>query len=431
MTRSHRSESGKIRRIAVIGAGISGLGAAWLLSRSSDVVLYEARPQLGGHAQTVHVAIDGREIPVDIGFIVFNHVNYPHLSSLFSQLDVPIQPSDMSFAVSLDKGRFEFGCRNLRAALAQTENMLRPKFWQMIGDIRRFNRNILADTDANPDLSLGDFIAYRRLGKWFEQRYLLPMSGAIWSTPRNQMLRFPAQALARFFDNHGLLSFHNQHQWWTVKDGSENYVTRMAARMNAEIRPGSPIEAVWRDPHGIHVKAVGNESQTYDNVIFACHADTTLSLLQDATKEENDILAAIPYQPNRVILHTDSTLMPRRRACWSSWVYLADAEAEKEGAQAAVSYWMNSLQGISSNTPLIVTLNPPARLDENTILAEHALAHPQFDFAAIKAQQKLGAIQGRGGIFYCGAWVGMGFHEDGLASALNVAAKLGVSAPWK
>jgi len=416
------------RRIAVIGAGIAGLGAAWLLSRFHDVVLFEAEGRLGGHARTVVVNTGGREVAVDTGFIVFNRVNYPNLCRLFDRLEVPVRPSDMSFAVSVDGGAMEYGCRNLRAVLAQPANAAKPGFWRMFRDIAVFNRSALAETRRDPDLTLGGLIRRLGLGARFERDYLLPMSGAIWSTPRARMLEFPAGVLARFFANHGLLSFTGQHRWWTVADGSRRYVSRMAADMDAALRPGAPVEAVTRGADGVRVKTAGQEPERFDSAVFACHADTALAMLKDAGADERRVLGRIPFRRNRIVLHTDARLMPRRKACWSSWVYLAASRPDED--RASVTYWMNSLQGIPHETPLFATLNPPIPIDDACILDEHLFDHPQYDFGTIAAQAALPSIQGRGNAWYCGAWTGNGFHEDGLASAVRVAESLGVSPPW-
>ncbi len=416
------------RRIAVVGSGISGLGAAWLLSRAHDVVLFEAADRLGGHSRTVTVSTGERDVPVDTGFIVFNRVNYPNLCRLFEHLDVPARRSDMSFAVSVDGGAIEYGCRNIRAALAQPANAARPGFWRMFRDIAVFNGTALADTASDPDLTLDGLIRRRRLGCWFELYYLLPMCSAIWSTPRSAMLNFPACVLARFFANHGLLSFTGRHQWWTVEGGSQVYVSKMARSMSAQVRLGAPVEAVTRGPDGVRVKAGGQEAELFDSVVLACHADTSLALLKDADEAERSVLGRIPFRPNRIVLHSDERLMPQRRACWSSWVYLAPPQPREE--RASVTYWMNSLQGIPHETPLFATLNPSLPLDESRVLDEHVFAHPQFDLDAIAAQKELPSIQGRAGTWYCGAWTGHGFHEDGLSSAVRVAESLGVSAPW-
>ena len=416
------------RRIAIVGGGISGLGAAWLLSRAHDVVLFEAAGRLGGHARTRVVHTHGRALPVDTGFIVFNRVNYPHLCRLFARLGVPVRKSRMSFAVSVDGGRIEYGGGGPKALLAQPANALRPGFWRMLRNISVFNRKAIADTDGDPDLTVGGLIRRRRFGRWFERYYLLPMSGAIWSTPRARMRDFPARTLARFFDNHGLLSFTRRHQWWTVEGGSRHYVSRMAGGMHAQVRLGAKVEAVTRRSGGVRVKAAGQEAETFDAVVLACHADTSLEILKDSSPREERVLGRIPFTRNRLVLHTDARLMPRRRACWSSWVYLADSRCSEE--RASVTYWMNSLQGIPDEAPLFATLNPPGRIDESRILDDHFFDHPQFDARAIAAQAQLPSIQGRADTWHCGAWTGMGFHEDGLASAVRVAGEFGVSPPW-
>ena len=412
----------------MVGAGISGLGAAWLLSRAHDVALFEAADRLGGHARTLVVRTRGREVPVDTGFIVFNRVNYPHLCRLFEHLGVSVRKSCMSFAVSVDGGAIEYGGGNARALLGQPANAARPGFWRMLRDIAVFNRTALADCSADPELTVGALIRRRQYGRWFQRHYLLPISGAIWSTPRGRMLKFPALTLARFFDNHGLLSFTRHHQWWTVEGGSGNYVTRMARGMRAQVRLGAAVESVTRGPKGVRIKAVGQEAESFDAVVLACHTDTALAVLEDSTPPEQRILDRIPYRRNRLVLHTDPRLMPKRRACWSSWVYLARSRPDED--RASVTYWMNSLQGIPNDTPLFATLNPPISIDESRILDEHRFDHPQFDSDAIAAQAQLASIQGRSDTWYCGAWTGMGFHEDGLASAVRVARQLGVTPPW-
>jgi len=354
-------------------------------------------------------------------------VNYPHLCGLFDHLGVPTKKSDMTFACSIDNGRVEYGCKNFNTMLAQRANALKPMYWRMVRDILAFNSKALAVTRGNPDMTVGEMIATLGLGQWFTQYYLLPITGAIWSSPREQMRNFPAMTMAQFFENHGLLSVNGQHQWWTVDGGSREYVTRMEASMDAEIRCGTPVDAVWRRQDGVTVKAKG-AVQEFDKVIFACHSDQALRLLDDPHPEERRMLERVEYKPNRAVLHTDPSHMPKRKACWSSWVYQARSNAMEE--QASVTYWMNSLQGIPNDTPLFVTLNPLYEIDPDTIIDEHACDHPQFDLHAMAAQAELPSMQGRRGTYFCGAWTRHGFHEDGLSSAVDVAERIGITPPW-
>jgi predicted NAD/FAD-binding protein len=416
-------------KIAVVGAGIAGLGAAWLLSRRHDVVLFEADDRLGGHARTVDVPGPDGPIPVDTGFIVFNHVNYPHLTGLFRHLGVKTKMSDMSFAVSVDEGAIEYGCKNVGAALAQRINAVRPAFWRMIRDIMVFNRSALAVAQRDPRMTVEALIRQQGLGEWFTRYYLLPMSGAIWSTPREQMRNFPALALARFFENHGLLSLNGQHQWWTVDGGSREYVDRMVATMVADVRLKAPVTAVERKDGRVTVHAAGAPGERFDQVVFACHSDQTLRMLADANVPEHRLLERVRYKPNHAVLHTDASQMPKRRSCWSSWVYQASSKTTEEAA--SVTYWMNSLQGIPEETPLFVTLNPTRPIPEDKILDEHICHHPQFDLHALAAQSDLPSVQGQRGTWFCGAWTRNGFHEDGLASAVAIAERLGVTPPWQ
>lgn len=416
-------------RIAVVGAGISGLAAAWLLSRKHEVVLYESDDRLGGHARTVSVPGPDGDIPVDTGFIVFNEVNYPNLSGLFRHLDIATKKSDMSFAVTVDRGAIEYGSQSINAALAQRGNLVRPAFWRMVRDILHFNRTALLVAQADPRMTVGGLIQRQRLGEWFTRYYLLPMSGAIWSTPRDQMLGFPALALAQFFENHGLLSLNGQHQWFTVVGGSRSYVDRMAETMAADVRLKAAVRRVERSDGGVTIHADGQPAERFDHVILACHSDQALGMLGDANQPERRILERVRYQPNRAVLHTDALQMPMRRACWSSWVYQASSDGPESAA--SVTYWMNRLQGIRDDVPLFVTLNPAREIPEDKIVDEHICYHPQFDLHALAAQAELPSVQGQRGTWFCGAWTRNGFHEDGLASAVAVAERLGVTPPWQ
>ncbi|MFC2967602.1 NAD(P)/FAD-dependent oxidoreductase [Acidimangrovimonas pyrenivorans] len=411
------------RRIAVIGGGIAGMATALLLAPQNRVTLFEAAPRLGGHARTVIAGKRGDQ-PVDTGFIVFNYANYPHLTRLFADLDVPVQRSDMTFGVSLDGGRLEYALRNLSGLFAQRRNLARPRFWGMLRDIARFNAGAEAAA-VSDDMTVDELIAALGLGAAFRRHYLLPICGAIWSTPSGEVGAFPARSLLRFFRNHALLSPGGQHQWWTVSGGSVAYVTRLAARLRllgVETRTGCPVRSVIRDAAGAQVRPEGGVAERFDEVVLACHSDQALALLADAIPEERADLSAIAYRPNRAVLHADPGQMPRRRACWSSWVY----RAEQAGQETAVgvSYWMNRLQGIPEDDPLFVSLNPQGPLREDLIYDEVSFDHPVFDRAALRAQGRLAARNGSDHTWFAGAWLRFGFHEDGFASAVRIARAL-------
>jgi predicted NAD/FAD-binding protein len=414
------------RRIAVIGAGISGLGAAHFLAPAHRVVLIEAERRLGGHARTVIAGRRGDQ-PVDTGFIVFNEVNYPELTRLFRSLGVPTAKSDMSFGASFAGGRLEYGLRNLRAVFAQPANLLRPRFLGMLRDVLRFNATALAAA-TDPSETVGGLIRRLGLGDWFRDRYLLPLSGAIWSTPPERILDFPAQAMIRFFRNHALLSATGQHQWFTVRGGSVEYVRRLAASLVAagvEIHTGAPVAAVRRVPGGAELRLRGGLWERFDEVVFATHSDEALALIADPAPEERAALAAVRYQPNRAVLHADPALMPRRRAVWSSWNYTEGPEGP--GERIALTYWMNSLQPIAKDDPLFVTLNGTRPIRAELVYDEVTFRHPVYDLAALAAQDRIRGFNGARHTWFCGAWMRNGFHEDGLASAAEVAA--GIARP--
>ncbi|MBY6117407.1 FAD-dependent oxidoreductase [Mameliella alba] len=408
------------RKIAVIGGGISGMGVANMLGDAHQVTLFETAQRLGGHARTKLAGRNGNQ-PVDTGFIVFNYANYPLLTSLFDRLDVPVAKSDMSFSASLRGGAMEYGLRDLRAVFAQKRNALNPRFLSMIRDILKFNSRAL-DAARDPSVPLGEFLDQMGTGDWFRDYYLLPLSGAIWSTPTDKILDFPAYALIRFFENHALLSHTGQHQWYTVKGGSREYVDRLGAAMRAQgvdLRLGARVAAVRRVPAGVEIRLQGGDWELFDEVVFATHSDDTLRLLSDARPEERAALEKIAYQPNRIVLHADSTLMPRRKACWSSWNY---TEApRKEMNCIDLTYWMNCLQPIPEDDPMFVTLNSTRPIREELIYDEVVLRHPVFDLAALGAQRAIAEMNGASGTWFCGAWMKNGFHEDGLASAAEVA----------
>jgi predicted NAD/FAD-binding protein len=410
------------KRIAVIGGGVSGLGAAYMLAPENEVVLFEASKRLGGHARTVLAGRRG-ETAVDTGFIVFNYHTYPHLTQMFRDLQVPVKQSDMSFGVSIDNGGLEYSMRDFSSITAQKRNLARPQFWRMLGDIVRFNKNAVAAAQ-DPDLPLGEFLDQLNMGDWFRNHYLLPMSGAIWSSTPEQMESFPARSLVQFFDNHALLT-PNTHQWHTVDGGSIAYVTRIAAAIRSaggEIRTGSPIASVTRTDPGVEIRCRGGVPEAFDEVVFACHSDQALALLSDPTAKEQSILGSIRYQPNRAVLHSDTSQMPIRKRAWASWVY--KSTTNRPAARIGLTYWMNRLQGLDPSDPLFVSLNPETEIPDQLVYEETEFAHPVFDRAAIRAQAELRLVQGQNKTWFCGAWTRHGFHEDGYASAVAVVERL-------
>lgn len=409
------------RRVAVIGAGVAGMGAAYALSQTQDVTVFEAERRLGGHARTIVAGRNGDQ-PVDTGFIVFNYANYPNLTRLFDELDVPVTKSDMSFGASVRGGAVEYGLAGAAAFFAQKRNALNPWFLSLLRDIFRFNARALDTVDAFPDLSINEFLTHVGTGRWFREYYLLPLTGAIWSTPTRQVGDFPAQAMVRFLKNHGLLSYDGQHQWYTVQGGSVQYVDRVGSalhRHGAELRLGCPVQGVRRDETGVFVKTHGGEWEHFDDIVFATHSDDSLALLTDPSSEEKAALGAVRYQPNDVVLHADASVMPRRRPVWSSWNY-SESPARRDG-QIDITYWMNRLQPIPQDDPHFVTLNSNRPIREDLIYDQVTLRHPVYDLAAFKAQAKLRSMNGARNTWYCGAWMRDGFHEDGLTTGLEVA----------
>ncbi|WP_120503864.1 NAD(P)/FAD-dependent oxidoreductase [Sulfitobacter mediterraneus] len=408
------------QRVAIIGGGISGLAAAYLLSPHHAVTLYEAAPRLGGHARTVMAGRNGDQ-PVDTGFIVFNYANYPHLTRMFQDLDVPVAKSDMSFGASINDGKIEYGLNSLSALLAQPRNMLRPGFSRMLRDILRFNKKAEAMTDET-SLTIGEFMDDLKLGDWFQRYYLMPLCGAIWSTPPAKIRSFPARALIQFFRNHALLSTHGQHQWWTVDGGSIEYIRRLEQHLRgrgAILRTNAPVLGVRRNAVESTVCTADAPDETFDQVIFACHPDQTLRLLEQPTAQEEAALSAIRFQDNQMILHRDEAQMPRRKSVWSSWVYKADTTRPEPAI--GVTYWMNRLQNIPQNDPLFVSLNPSDPVPDELIYDQKTFRHPVFDTAALNAQQQLRDLQGQNNTWFAGAYTRHGFHEDGFASAARIA----------
>lgn len=410
------------QKIAVIGAGIAGLSAAWMLRDQHDVVLFEAEARPGGHADTQTVVVDGETINVDTGFIVYNTRNYPNLTALFAELGVATQASDMSFGVSLGGGRLEYGGGTLAQLFAQPTNALRPRFWSMIRDLLRFYREAPKLLGTEGAETLGDYLDRNRYGVAFAEDHLLPMGAAIWSGSLSGMRDFPARAFVRFFVNHGLLSLSDRPAWRTVTGGSRNYVARLVQDL-PDVRLARPVQRVERIASGVTVTFDGGR-QDFDQVVFACHADQALALLAAPTEAETAVLGAFRFQDNLAVLHTDANVMPKRKRAWSAWNY---SDTTPDGP-VCLTYWMNQLQGLPGKTPILVTLNSAVAPDG--ILRQITYRHPQFDTAALDAQKQLDTIQGRDRAWFAGAWTGWGFHEDGIASAVRIAAALGCAPVW-
>ena len=413
-------------RIAVIGAGISGLGAAWLASREHHVTLYEKAPRVGGHAHTVDAHFNDASIAVDTGFIVYNEANYPNLIGLFDTLGVETLPTDMSFSVSMREQNFEYE-GSLRGLLAQPSNLLRPRFWSMLSGLVKFYSTGMAEKNKGPaDETLGGFIKRCKLPDAFVEDHLLPMGAAIWSCPAETMLDYPVRSFLQFMENHRLMDFTGRPMWRTVKGGSRAYVEKIVADLGDAIEVDRNITSIRREAGGVVLTLEGQGEVWYDYAILAAHADESLSMIEDASAQERDILSSFSFSDNHVILHSDSKLMPKRRGAWAAWNYL-----ENNDETLAVSYWMNRLQSLDERYPLFVTLNPETRPDAALIHREIDYQHPIFDSKAIQAQELLPKIQGQNGLFWCGAWTAYGFHEDGLKSAVAVAKSLQIDVPWK
>ncbi len=418
-------------RIAVVGSGIAGLSAAWLLSKQYRVTLFEANDYLGGHTHTVDVALDGLTAPVDTGFLVFNDRNYPNLVGLFAHLGVGQVASDMSFSVRVDEDRLEWAGSSLATVFAQKRNLVKAEFWRMLKDILRFNRESteIVTSGRRYDGSLGAFLESRCYGRAFRDWYLLPMGGAIWSCPTSQMLDYPADAFLRFCHNHGLLQLTNRPTWKTVAGGGRDYVTRMAAGI-ADVRLNCAVASVTRYAAGVQITCSNGRTEAFTQVVLACHADQSLRLLADPVDAEKRVLSGMNFIVNHAVLHTDVSLMPRNQDAWAAWNYVA-GKGGSETRPVSVSYYINMLQPLPFKRPVIVTLNPTHAAREELVIDRFRYEHPIFDSGALEAQRELPALQGKRGTWFCGAWTGYGFHEDGLKSGMAVANALGVKAPWQ
>ncbi|WP_137134923.1 FAD-dependent oxidoreductase [Rhizobium sp. FKY42] len=421
------------RRIAVIGSGISGLSAAWLASRSNRVVLYEADHRPGGHSNTAIVPTAYGDIPVDTGFIVYNDKNYPNLVALFQHLNVPTIDSDMSFAASIDDGRFEYSGTGLKGLLGQRLNIARPRFWRMLADVLRFYREAegLLKRPELEGLTLGEYLDRENYSKAFIEDHLLPMGAAIWSMTTIDMRAYPLHAFVRFFVHHGLILLKGRPRWRTVLGGSREYVSRLIADFAGEIRLSTPVARIERMANGVIVTDRSGHADRFDDVIIATHANDALSMLGDADNLEREILGSFRYTDNVAVLHSDENLMPKRKSVWSSWNYIAGRQAA-DGAPLCVTYWMNLLQNLDRRQDLFVTLNACREIREDKIVATYNYTHPLFDLSAMAAQKRIWDLQSRRNTFFCGAHFGSGFHEDGLQAGLAAAeAATGSRRPWQ
>jgi predicted NAD/FAD-binding protein len=413
-------------KIAIIGAGISGLGCAWRLmqKKSADwkLSVFEKNDYFGGHTNTVDITLNGTSYGVDTGFLVFNHRTYPQLQELFKTLKVETAASDMSFSVMSEQDdgtTLEWAGSCLNSVFAQRRNLLSPRFFRMLLDITRFNQEATAYAQQFKDeqVPLGEYLKSNGYGAAFLDNYLLPMAGCIWSCPPEQMLQFPMLTFARFCDNHGLLQIRNRPQWYTVKGGGKHYVQALRSRLQeqgVQFQASSPITSVKRNASAIEIKTSEDRSLTYDAVVIATHSNETLQLLSDASQDEQRVLGAVHYQANVAVLHTDEQVLPQRRLAWSAWNYVR--MGQNQGAAVSVNYLLNRLQPLPFKQPVIVSLNPVQKIRPDHVIKILHYAHPVFDAAAVQAQQRLPELQGQRRTWYCGAWTGYGFHEDGLKS---------------
>ncbi len=415
-------------RIAIIGSGIAGLGASYLLKNNVDVHLFENDNRFGGHSNTVEVDFGGVKVAVDTGFIVYNPLNYPNLVSLFAHLGVATQETDMSFAVSLNGGQREYE-GSIKGLLAQPANLTQPRYWSMLAELVRFYRSAPRTAYDGPiNESLGAFVVRQGYSDAFVADHLLPMGAAIWSCTSGMMLDFPVRSYMRFLENHKLLNFVDRPQWRTLTGGSREYVRRILAALGPNIHKSTHISGLRRAQGGVVLSIAGQGDVWFDKVILAAHADQSLALITDASGLEREILSSFRFQENRAVLHSDPVLMPKRQAAWGSWNYVTGSDHD---GGLCLTYWMNRLQSIDQAYPLYETLNPHIEPDSDLIHAEFSYDHPVFDERAILAQARLPEIQGHDNLFFAGAWTGYGFHEDGLKSAIAIARSLNIEIPWQ
>ena len=414
-----------VKTLAIIGTGIAGLGCAHFLHARYDLTLYEQYDYAGGHTNTIIVDESGRAVPIDTGFMVFNHVTYPNLTRLFRELGVETKPTAMSFSVQHMPSGLEYNGGSLNLLFGQRRNLLRPRHWRMLAQINRFNAEAVPalDDPRFAHLSLRDYVAERGYGDDMLHLYLVPMSSAVWSTPPALMLDFPAMTLLRFWHNHGFLGLHTQHPWFTVVNGAKSYVQKITAPFRERLQLGRKAVRVSREAGGVKVRAADGSERVFDKVVLACHGDQALALLADPTDLETRLLREFQYQPNTATLHTDASFMPRTRRCWASWNYRLDA-APDGTALPTTHYWMNSLQSVSRHENYFVSLNCHDRVAPDRVLRRIDYEHPIFNLATTAAQRelpRLNRLAPSQGTYFAGAWFKYGFHEDGFTSALECA----------
>lgn len=408
--------------IAVVGSGISGLTCAYLLAGAHDVTLFEKDRRLGGHTNTVNIEHEGRTLAVDTGFIVYNERNYPNFCRLLNRLGVESRPTTMSFSVRDEADDFEYGGSSFAGVVGSIGNLLRPRWWSIARGVAGLHRSGPAALTELPEAAtIGDLCASGRFSRRFLDGYLLPMAAAIWSAPRMDLLRFPAHFFLRFFDNHGMLGLRRRPRWRTIVGGSRRYIDAMHSSLR--FRVDSPVQSVHRGPDGVVIRT-GSGADRFDQIILAAHADESLSLLADATAAERDVLSALPFQSNDVVLHSDVRMLPRRRRCWAAWNYLVPQDPS---SPAVVTYNMTMLQGLQTGTPLCVTLNATGRISPQSILGRYSFSHPLYTLEGERARARWAEISGVNRTHYCGAYWGNGFHEDGVSSAIRVCERLGAT----
>ena len=425
----HFPPSDRPMKIAVVGTGIAGLSAAWLLSQRHDVTVFEAQARIGGHCNTV----DAGGVHVDTGFIVYNEATYPNLTALFAHLNAPTKASDMSFAVSMDKGQLEYAGTNLAGLFAQRSNLASPRFWSMLRDLVRFYRQApIGVRNLDPSASLDDYLDGAGFGRAFREDHLYPMAAAIWSTPALEIGNYPAISFVRFCENHGLLKFVRRPVWRTVDGGSRAYVERLTAPFHDRIRTNAPVTAIRRVNGAVEISVAGAEPEWFDHVVIGAHADQALGMLTDRSEREAELLAAFTYGDNETVLHSDESLMPCRRRVWASWNYLASSGRDGTApAKPCVTYWMNRLQDIPDTSPRFVTLSPLHAPAEDKVLWRGLYQHPLFNASTLAAQKQLWSLQGQSNTWFCGSYFGSGFHEDAIQAGLAVGESLGgISRPW-